>query len=380
VALNSLGTCIKVVSIFTWFFDADFSRNHAQRIFGQRQVETTLEGLEAGVDALVWCIAGALLDLVQLPISNTRRGWEELGGWTGSTVGFCYGVVVACGSCILKTCMGVLDLSVKIFEGIRIFFSPREHMTTRMEYPLVVHTDGRVREYDEGEARAYFLLSACSRLSDEYYQAHYHIDVVERREPTREYGAAGMYRRWHSRDRREHVLLITTKRIIFGTTKPLKVIFEVQVERIARVELPPPHTSLILWSWHKLPVCSSPFDYFRSNARPNTIQEREIYSSNPRQLKAAFIHLSSLAHRRMTELAATPDVNMLHENDAPLPDVFSTMEVTSSDYRTPAIVEIEQDDERVAVGVDRARGFVVLIVTVIVVIIIVASSANRKSG
>jgi hypothetical protein len=119
----------------------------------------------------------------------------------------------------------------------------------------------------------------------------------------------------------------------------------VQVERIARVELPPPHTSLILWSWHKLPVCSSPFDYFRSNARPNTIQEREIYSSNPRQLKAAFIHLSSLAHRRMTELAATPDVNMLHENDAPLPDVFSTMEVTSSDYRTPAIVEIEQDDE-----------------------------------
>jgi hypothetical protein len=74
--------------------------------------------------------------------------------------------------------MGVLDLSVKIFEGIRIFFSPREHMTTRMEYPLVVHTDGRVREYDEGEARAYFLLSACSRWDTHVHRspppaAHY---------------------------------------------------------------------------------------------------------------------------------------------------------------------------------------------------------------
>jgi hypothetical protein len=123
VALNSLGTCIKVVSIFTWFFDADFSRNHAQRIFGQRQVETTLEGLEAGVDALVWCIAGALLDLVQLPISNTRRGWEELGGWTGSTVGFCYGVVVACGSCILKTVRVLLCAQCALPPALMLVFS-----------------------------------------------------------------------------------------------------------------------------------------------------------------------------------------------------------------------------------------------------------------
>ena len=118
---------------------------------------------------------------------------------------------------------------------MKTFFSPRAMSAARMEYPLVVDTDGRVREYDSGEAQAYFLLSACERTSNEFYQAHHRIDVVERRSRRRNFGAADIYapgRSMHRRPR-EHVLLITTKRILFGTTKPP------HVRPLAAAALPP---------------------------------------------------------------------------------------------------------------------------------------------
>ena len=36
-----------------------------------------------------------------------------------------------------------------------------------------------MREYDQGEAQAYFLLSACGRVTDEHYQAHYRPESVD---------------------------------------------------------------------------------------------------------------------------------------------------------------------------------------------------------
>ena len=92
--------------------------------------------------------------------------------------------------------------------------------------------------------------------------------------------------------------------------------FEIPVERIARVELPPPHTQLILWSWHRLPAYFSVLSQWRSaSTRPNSIHEREVNGASPHQLKAAFIHLSSLAAERARFLAAATE-NILRE-DAP---------------------------------------------------------------
>ena len=74
----------------------------------------------------------------------------------------------------------------------------------------------------------------------------------------------------------EHVLLITTKRVVFGTTYPLNVVFELPLERMARVELPSGKRMLILWTWHSYPIWLSPTLLLQGDfgARPNSITER----------------------------------------------------------------------------------------------------------
>ena len=96
----------------------------------------------------------------------------------------------------------------------------------------------RVREYNAGEAKAYFLLTLCSRQRGEFYQAHYPIDAPRATLSRGGTGADGRDAGWQLLQS-QHVLLITTKRIIFGTAqRPYRVIFEIPVERMARVELP----------------------------------------------------------------------------------------------------------------------------------------------
>ena len=101
-----------------------------------------MQGFRAGFRTLLWCWGGGVLDLYQQPLSWARRGWDEWGGWTGSTAGLLGGVIFGALSFALKVLVGLVDFAVKTIEGIKAFFSPRVTSTARQEYPLVVDTDG----------------------------------------------------------------------------------------------------------------------------------------------------------------------------------------------------------------------------------------------
>ena len=122
------------------------------------------------------------------------------------------------------------------------------------------------------------------------------------------------------------VVLVTTKRVVYGTVegnegeegpaRKISVIFEVPKERMARVELYPPYRDIILWTW------TPTAEVFRVGGTgaglPNVVMERRIYGCDPAQLQRAFVHLKRLAkqedQRRKTDHAdpAAPGVELGH--------------------------------------------------------------------
>ena len=75
---------------------------------------------QAGTDAFIWCALGAVLDLIQIPVSWMRYGWDEWGGWTGSLAGLLVGIIVGVLSFALKTITAVLDFCLKLLEGVKV--------------------------------------------------------------------------------------------------------------------------------------------------------------------------------------------------------------------------------------------------------------------
>jgi hypothetical protein len=65
---------------------------------------------------------------------------------------------------------------------------------------------------------------------------------------------------------------------------------------MARVELYPPFTKIILWTWTELPAVMR-----IGSALPNVVMERHVVGCNPLQLRAAFEHLRALAHQQDRE-------------------------------------------------------------------------------
>ena len=167
-------------------------------------------------------------------------------------------------------------------------------------------------------------MSACAQdaqASVEFYLHHHRIDVAPPRKRrylnnddwTWEYPSQAQY----GSRLVEHVLLVTTKRVVFGTTpvldpftgisKPSKIIFELPIERMARVELPKPFRKLYLWTWYTIPRSLSPYILWHDErARPNGIAERAIEGADPNQLKDAFLHLLQLTqqHERSVHVVA----------------------------------------------------------------------------
>ena len=92
---------------------------------------------------------------------------------------------------------------------------------------------------------------------------------------------------------------VTTHRFVYGTVSPsMRLLFEFPIERMARVELAPPHTRLILWTWHKMPKWVAPFLLAPKGSRPNHILERVIEGARPAQLLRAFADLLALTQQR----------------------------------------------------------------------------------
>ncbi|EOD06780.1 hypothetical protein EMIHUDRAFT_218850 [Emiliania huxleyi CCMP1516] len=78
-----------------------------------------------------------------------------------------------------------------------------------------------------------------------------------------------------------------------GCLEPLELLFEVPLERMARVDLQEPFTHIILWTWTEVRVLRRA----GLNAIPNMVLERHIKGSRPSQLRAAKEHLLLLANQ-----------------------------------------------------------------------------------
>jgi len=78
-----------------------------------------------------------------------------------------------------------------------------------------------------------------------------------------------------------------------GCLDPLELLFEVPLERMARVDLQEPFTHIILWTWTEVRVLRRA----GLNAIPNMVLERHIKGSRPSQLRAAKEHLLLLANQ-----------------------------------------------------------------------------------
>ena len=65
----------------------------------------------------------------------------------------------------------------------------------------------------------------------------------------------------------------------------------VRLERLARVDFPPPYRKIFVWSWSEVAVLSS------RAGTPNLILEHEIRGSDPQELRAAFEQLSGWARQ-----------------------------------------------------------------------------------
>lgn len=236
--------------------DQRFVRTHAVKVFGRKPSRGLLTGLTAGFGVFSSGVRTALKYPFLTPLKEMRATEADLSDAIGATnsriLGLVLGIIFGIWRFSLTAIIAHLDLLAKVSEGLKNFFSPRDVVAERRTLPRVIWNDGRLREYDEGEARAFYMLSQCSGLQQqrqqhfsgifdeddgEYYLDHHSIDID---------GGALAAARARARDREskhnhattvrygnarlvEHVLLVTSKRVVFGTTQPLHVIFEVSI-------------------------------------------------------------------------------------------------------------------------------------------------------
>ena len=136
----------------------------------------------------------------------------------------------------------VLDLASKTCEGLKNTVSVITEMQRRRP-PRTFHPDRVLRPFHMSEARAQSLLGLCKggggggpSNQQEFYIDHFTIPWTTR---SRTMGAPLL-------------LLVTSARVVLGDEARLRPLWEVPVERIARVERKADH--VMLWTWEKLGV------------------------------------------------------------------------------------------------------------------------------
>ena len=135
-----------------------------------------------------------------------------------------------------KLLSGGFDLVAKASEGIKNSASLQTHRVARQRPPLAIYTDRLIRQYVPDESAAYALLSLCEPDAlhsqgrrAEAFEKHL---VIDYRPPIP--GAP----------LRTMALVVTSRRVVFGSVDPPRVKFEVPKDRMARVELYPPYTKV----------------------------------------------------------------------------------------------------------------------------------------
>ena len=271
--------------------DSEWERSHARR-----EVHRPVEGLAAGALALLEGIREGVVGVLQQP----RRGWKES---HNRRLGLATGAARGALGLFIKPLVGAMDLVGKSAEGLKNVTSVHNRSLQRVRPPLAIkHPHRLIQPFNDAESRASLLLSQCTKKAvgvdeSEFYIEHHRVDVRKR-------GSSRV---------KPRVVLVTTKRVVYGTVegnegeegpaRKISVIFEVPKERMARVELYPPYRDIILWTW------TPTAEVFRVGGTgaglPNVVMERRIYGCDPAQLQRAFVHLKRLAkqedQRRKTD-------------------------------------------------------------------------------
>ncbi len=151
-----------------------------------------------------------------------------------------------------------------------------------MRPPRVFHVDRVLRPFSLQEAKAQSMLAQCVMNTDASYggEQEYYVDHFTLR------GSGTSLRRVATRPR---LLLVTSQRVVLGDAARLRPLWEVRVERIARVELKADH--VMLWTWEKIGPGTPTASY-------NMIFERLIHCNNAATLEAMFLRLWHVAEQR----------------------------------------------------------------------------------
>ena len=167
--------------------------------------------------------------------------------------------------------MGLLDLGSKTCEGIKNTVGVLHEMQRRRP-PRAFHVDRVLRPFSMDEARAQSMLGLCKLRTaatpaphaahappgsplQEFYVDHFKVAWTTR------YATPGT----------PLVLLVTSGRVVLGVEETLRPLWEVSLERIARVELKEGH--VMLWTWEQVGVG---IGFAQSTQFINLVVERSI--------------------------------------------------------------------------------------------------------
>lgn len=261
--------------------DEAFAQRRIQRI-EHRPATNALLGLWQGFMCLGNALWAAAHGFATLPSSGFTRA-----GWRGALAG----ALRALMGLLVKPVVGSLDLASKLCEGIKNTVTVLEQ-AQRQRPPRIFHADRVLRTYSLAEAHAQAMLSECraptldpmllgAPAPNEYYLDHFRIS-------------------WVTRDKRAgppRLLLVTTARVVLGDAERLRPLWEVPLERIARVEQRSGH--VLLWTWEKVGVGTLTKAF-------NVVVERAIHCSDAAVLEAMFSRLWAVASQLDRDVGAGP--------------------------------------------------------------------------
>ena len=197
--------------------DPGYIHRHPNKVYAHGNAINISRGTWTGVKAAFFGLQDALTAM----LSNPYVGWRQ-----GRRRDALLEVPRSLWGAPFKLLSGGFDLVAKASEGIKNSASLQTHRVGRQRPPLAIHTDRLIRQYVPDESAAYALLSLCAPdvlhsqgRRAEAFEKHLVIDY----RPS--IPGAPM---------RTMALVVTSRRVVFGSVDPPRVKFEVPRDRMAR--------------------------------------------------------------------------------------------------------------------------------------------------
>ena len=279
-----LSTWAKGIAVLS--LDGDFAARRSARV-ELRPARHALQGLAQGLLCLHFALWSACHGVATLPSSGYGRAGAR---------GCCAGALRALLGLAVKPAVGCLDLVAKLCEGVKNTVSVLEQ-PQRQRPPRVFHADRVLRPFSRAEAHAQAMLAECRLLTPSDGRAAVADGTVATAGAASAAGAPNEYyidhfriawRTRHQTAGAPRLLLVTTARVVLGDAERLRPLWEVALERIARVERRAGH--VLLWTWERVGLDALSYAY-------NVIVERKIQCSDAATLEAIFSRLWAVANK-----------------------------------------------------------------------------------